>query len=279
MHILEARKLSYTYPGRSTPALDNIDLTISRSERVALLGANGSGKSTLIKHLNGILRPTKGEVLIKGEHIRKENLIEVRKTVGVVFQNPDDQVFLPTVKQDVAFGPTNLGMDEETIEHQVREALESVGLSGFEDRSPHHLSGGEKKLVAIAGVLAMNPEILVLDEPTAGLDPEGKQRIMRLIYQLNKQLGITILMATHEVDIVPVFADRAVVLASGRKIADDTPTAVFSDPQVLQRSNLHLPIVTKLMLNLQKEGLPVKPRLSVKGAQREILEAFYARRD
>jgi cobalt/nickel transport system ATP-binding protein len=277
MHILEVRKLSYTYPGRSTPALDNIDLKINRGERVALLGANGSGKSTLIKHLNGILKTTKGEVLIKGEPITKENLIEVRKTVGVVFQNPDDQVFLPTVKQDVAFGPTNLGMDEETIEHQVSEALESVGLSGFEDRSPHHLSGGEKKLVAIAGVLAMNPEILVLDEPTAGLDPEGKQRIMKLIYRLNKQLGITILMATHEVDIVPVFADRAVVLAAGRKIADDTPTEVFSNRELLQRSNLHLPIVTKLLLNLQKEGLPVKPRLSVRGAQHEILEAFYAR--
>lgn len=274
MHMVELRNLTYKYPGRNTPALDSVDLKIDRGERVVLLGANGSGKSTLIKHLNGLLRPTKGEVLIKGRPISKENIKEVRGTVGIVFQNPDDQVFLLTVKQDVAFGPINLGMDEAIVEHQVAEALTSVGLAGFEDRSPHHLSHGEKKLVAIAGVLAMNPEILVLDEPTSGLDPEGKHRILRLIYRLNKHLSIPVLIATHDVDIAPIFADRAVVLAEGCKIGDDTPTKIFSNPELLRRSHLHLPIVTRLLFSLKEGGLPVEPRLSVEGARKEILMAF-----
>lgn len=274
MHIIDVRELTYSYYSGNSLALDRVNLRIERGERLGLLGANGSGKSTLIKHLNGILLPKSGEVLVKGEPITRKNLRDIRRTVGVVYQNPDDQVFLPTVRQDVAFGPINLGLREDVVEHRVKTALKNVGLNGFGERAPHHLSWGEKKLVAIAGVLAMEPEVMVLDEPTAGLDPEGKQRILRLIYRLNKQLGITIVIATHDVDMVPVFADRIAVLSHGRKIADASPTEIFSDPELLRESHLHLPIVTRLLQSLQDEGVPVRTKLTVEGAKKELLKVI-----
>ncbi len=274
MHIIDVRELTYSYHSGNSLALDRVNLRIERGERLGLLGANGSGKSTLIKHLNGILLPKSGEVLVKGEPITRKNLRDIRRTVGVVYQNPDDQVFLPTVRQDVAFGPINLGLREDVVEHRVKTALKNVGLNGFGERAPHHLSWGEKKLVAIAGVLAMEPEVMVLDEPAAGLDPEGKQRILRLIYRLNKQLGITIVIATHDVDMVPVFADRIAVLSHGRKIADASPTEIFSDPELLRESHLHLPIVTRLLQSLQNEGVPVRTKLTVEGAKKELLKVI-----
>jgi len=274
MSIIDVRNLVYSYHSVKTLALDRVNLQIEKGERLTLLGANGSGKSTLIKHLNGILLPQKGEVLVKGEPISKKNLKDVRRTVGIVYQNPDDQVFLPTVRLDVAFGPTNLGLQPDVVEQRVETALNNVGLNGIEERAPHHLSGGEKKLVAIAGVLAMEPEVMVLDEPTAGLDPEGKQRILRLIYNLNKKLGITLVIATHDVDVVPVFSDRVAVLSHGKKIADATPTEIFSDPDLLRESHLHLPIVTRLLQGLQEDGIPVKTRFTVTGARKELLRVM-----
>jgi cobalt/nickel transport system ATP-binding protein len=274
MSIIDVRNLSYSYHDGKTLALDRVNLQIEKGERLVLLGANGSGKSTLIKHLNGILLPQKGEVLVKGESIGKKNLKDVRRTVGIVFQNPDDQVFLPTVRLDIAFGPTNLGLRQDVVEQRVETALNNVGLNGMEERAPHHLSGGEKKLVAIAGVLAMEPEVMVLDEPTAGLDPEGKQRILRLIYNLNKKLGITLVIATHDVDVVPVFSDRVAVLSHGKKIADATPTEIFSDPDLLRESHLHLPIVTRLLQGLQEDGMPVRTRFTVAGARKELLRVM-----
>lgn len=274
MHIIDVCNLSYTYHSGKTLALDNVNLKIQRGERLILLGANGSGKSTLIKHLNGILLPQSGKVLVKGEPINKKNLRAVRRTVGVVFQNPDDQVFLPTVRQDVAFGPINMGLRDDVVEHRVGTALNSVGLNGFEERAPHHLSEGEKKLVAIAGILAMESEVMVLDEPTGGLDPEGKQRILRLIYRLNKEMGITIVIATHDVDMVPVFSDRVAVLSHGRKIADAHPTEIFSDPELLRESHLHQPIVTRLLQSLLDEGIPVRTKLTVEGARKELLRVM-----
>ena len=274
MSIIDVRNLVYSYHSVKTLALDRVNLQIEKGERLTLLGANGSGKSTLIKHLNGILLPQKGEVLVKGEPISKKNMKDVRRTVGIVYQNPDDQVFLPTVRLDVAFGPTNLGLRPDVVEQRVETALNNVGLNGIEERAPHHLSGGEKKLVAIAGVLAMEPEVMVLDEPTAGLDPEGKQRILRLIYNLNKKLGITLVIATHDVDVVPVFSDRVAVLSHGKKIADGTPTEIFSDPDLLRESHLHLPIVTRLLQGLQEDGMPVRTRFTVAGARKELLRVM-----
>ena len=172
MHLIETRDLCYVYPGNVT-ALDHINFIAPRKARIAVIGSNGAGKSTLFKHFNGVFKPTSGAILIRGEPITKKNQREVRKFVGLVFQNPDDQIFSPTVEQDVAFGPTNLGLDADTIQHRVHEALRVVGIEHLASRVPHHLSGGEKKRVAIAGVIAMEPEVLVLDEPTAGLDPRG----------------------------------------------------------------------------------------------------------
>ena len=182
MHLIETRDLCYVYPGKVT-ALDHINFIAPRNARIAVIGSNGAGKSTLFKHFNGIFKPTSGSVLVRGEPITKQNTKEIRKFVGIVFQNPDDQIFSPTVEQDVAFGPTNLGLDPETIHHRVHEALKVVGIEHLATRVPHHLSGGEKKRVAIAGVIAMEPEVLVLDEPTAGLDPQRRCRPQR-VHQL-----------------------------------------------------------------------------------------------
>ncbi len=278
MHIIEAKNISYIYPD-GTKALENINFKAERGECIALLGANGAGKSTLLKHFNGILKPTSGVVLIKGEPITKQNILEVRKTIGLVFQDPDDQIFAPTVKQDVAFGPINLGLSKEVVEHRVSEALELVGLAGYEDRVPHHLSGGEKKRVAIAGILAMEPQVLILDEPTAGLDPDGVKKIIKLVKNLNDKFGITIIVATHDVDTVPLFADRICVLSAGRLILDGSPRAVFSKNKVLEESSLDLPVVTKLFKILSESGINgLDTPLTIGEAKEELLRLLTSRK-
>lgn len=271
MNIIEARNLTHVYRGKIT-ALDGINFTARPGERIAIIGANGAGKSTLFKHFNGILKPTSGEILIKGKSISSENILEVRKTVGVVFQDPDDQIFAPTVKQDVAFGPMNLGLGIEEIEKRVRESLETVRLTGFEERAPHHLSTGEKKKVAIAGILAMQPEVLVLDEPTAGLDPGGAMRLIKLINGMNRYLGITTIISTHEVDIVPMLADRVCIMSRGKIIGDGTPLEIFSSPELIKKTHLRLPMVAQLMEMLQEEGVPVGVKFTLEEARDELLK-------
>jgi cobalt/nickel transport system ATP-binding protein len=270
MNIIETRDLSHVYRGK-IKALDRINFTAKRGERIAIIGANGAGKSTLFKHFNGILRSTSGEVLIKGEQITSKNILDVRRTVGLVFQDPDDQIFAPTVKQDVAFGPMNLGLGGDEIEKRVRESLETVRLTGFEERAPHHLSTGEKKKVAIAGILAMQPEVLVLDEPTAGLDPGGALRLIRLINDMNRYMGITTIIATHEVDIVPLLADRVCIMSSGKIIGDGTPAEIFSTDEMIRKTHLRLPIVAQLMEMLQEEGVPVNIKFTLEEARDELL--------
>ena len=196
MHLIETRNLTHVYRG-DIPALGGVDFIAERKSRIAVIGPNGAGKSTLFKHLNGILKPTSGEVLVRGEPITRENIREVRKFVGIVFQNPDDQIFSPTVEQDVAFGPTNLGLDEATVAHRVGEALSLLGIEDLRERVPHHLSGGEKKRVAIAGILAMEPQVVVLDEPTAGLDPRGVADLVAFVNHLPEEYGMTVIFSTH----------------------------------------------------------------------------------
>jgi len=271
MNIIETRNLTHVYRGKIT-ALDGINFTARPGERIAIIGANGAGKSTLFKHFNGILKPTSGEMLIKGRSISSENILDVRKTVGVVFQDPDDQIFAPTVKQDVAFGPMNLGLGIEEIEKRVRESLETVRLTGFEERAPHHLSTGEKKKVAIAGILAMQPEVLVLDEPTAGLDPGGAMRLIKLINGMNRYLGITTIISTHEVDIVPMLADRVCIMSRGKIIGDGTPLEIFSSPELIKKTHLRLPMVAQLMEMLQEEGVPVGVKFTLEEARDELLK-------
>lgn len=271
MNIIEARNLTHVYRGKIT-ALDAINFTAKPGERIAIIGANGAGKSTLFKHFNGILKPTSGEILIKGRPISSENIMDVRKTVGVVFQDPDDQIFAPTVKQDVAFGPMNLGLGMEEIDKRVRESLETVRLTGFEERAPHHLSTGEKKKVAIAGILAMQPEVLVLDEPTAGLDPGGAMRLIKLINGMNRYLGITTIVSTHEVDIVPMLADRVCIISKGKIIGDGTPLEIFSSPELIEKTHLRLPMVAQLMEMLQEEGVGVEVKFTLDEARDELLK-------
>lgn len=272
-YIIETRDLTHVYHSGSTAALNGINFCVAPGERVVLLGANGAGKSTLFRHLNAILKPTSGQVLIKGQAINKSNIKEVRRTVGVVFQNPDDQIFSPTVAQDVAFGPMNLGLPPGEVERRVKRALEMVRLTGYEDRAPHHLSGGEKKRVAIAGILAMKPEVIVLDEPTTGLDPGASARLMHMIMEMNHKLGITMIIATHEVDLVPDFAQRVCVMSAGTIIGEGTPIEIFSRPDLIAKTHLRLPLVAQLMEQLKESELDVEVELTIDGARSEILKA------
>jgi cobalt/nickel transport system ATP-binding protein len=269
--VLEVRDLCHRYPHLDSNALDKINLKVFKGERVAVLGANGAGKSTLFKHLNGILRPLSGEVLVKGEIVTKKNVRACRETVGIVFQDPDDQVLAPSVEEDIAFGPINMGLSRSEVEKRVKEALEMVGLTGFEERAPHHLSGGQKKLVAIAGILAMRPEVIVLDEPTAGLDPLSSARVLELIMKMNRELGITLLLSTHDVDVVPYFAERVFVLHHGRLEADGNPDEIFNDPELLRKAHLRLPRVAEVFEMLQQEGLDVNIQITAEAARDEIL--------
>jgi len=224
--------LWYKYPD-GTPALKGVNLSIRRGESVALMGPNGAGKSTLALHLNGILTG-EGRVEIMGLEVSKKNLREIRSKVGLVFQDPDDQLFSPTVREDVAFGPLNQRLAPEQVEHAVSRALAWVGMEGFEGRSPFHLSFGEKKRISVATVLAMDPEILVLDEPVTNLDPRGRREFLDLI----NVLEATKLVVTHDLDMAREICGRVVLMDDGRVVADGRPEAIFSDTKLLERHGL-----------------------------------------
>jgi len=273
MHLIETRDLCYSYP-HSVKALEGINFIAPRNARIAVIGSNGAGKSTFFKHFNGIFKPTSGSVLIRGEPITKANIREVRKFVGIVFQNADDQIFSPTVEQDVAFGPTNLGLDEETIHHRVHEALKIVGIEDLADRVPHHLSGGEKKRVAIAGVIAMEPEVLVLDEPTAGLDPQGVHDLIGFINSFSKQYGMTVIFSTHDVSLVAEVADYIYVMNKGRFVAEGTVEQIFMQPDMLRSMRLDLPVLPKLLRSLQKQGVPVLMAYTYEDAENALVQAY-----
>jgi cobalt/nickel transport system ATP-binding protein len=253
MNVIETRNIVYEYPD-GTKALKNVNFTAEDGKIVALLGPNGAGKSTLFLHFNGILEPSSGKVLVNGEPIGydKKELMKVRQEVGIVFQNPDDQLFAPTVMEDVAFGPMNMDLPEEEVEKRVKSALKRVGMAGFEKKPPHHLSGGQKKRVTIAGILAMHPKIMVLDEPTSGLDPRGASQIMKLLYDLNKE-GMTIIISTHDVDLVPIYASKIYILSHGNIIKEGNPQTVFNDVETIRAADLRLPRIAHLMEILNKE--------------------------
>jgi len=273
MHLIETRDLCYAYPNRVT-ALDKINFIAPRNARIAVIGSNGAGKSTLFKHFNGIFRPTSGQVLIRGEPVSKKNIKEIRKFVGIVFQNADDQIFSPTVEQDVAFGPTNLGLDPETIHHRVHESLRVVGIEHLAHRVPHHLSGGEKKRVAIAGVIAMEPEVLVLDEPTAGLDPRGVADLDAFINSLAKNYGMTVIFSTHDVGLVPEIADYIYVMDKGRIVAQGTVDEIFLQPEMLRNARLDMPALPRLLRSLRENGIDVSMAYTYSGAEESLLRAF-----
>lgn len=276
MHLIETRDLCYSYPN-SVRALEGINFIAPRNARIAVIGSNGAGKSTLFKHFNGIFKPTTGSVLIRGEPITKANIREVRKFVGIVFQNADDQIFSPTVEQDVAFGPTNLGLDEETIHHRVHEALKIVGIEDLAGRVPHHLSGGEKKRVAIAGVIAMEPEVLVLDEPTAGLDPQGVHDLVGFINSLSKTYGMTVVFSTHDVGLVAEVADYIYVMNKGKFVAEGTIDEIFRQPDMLRSMRLDVPVLPKLLGSLRKQEIPVEMAYTYDDAEQSLIRAYKGR--
>ena len=270
--MLKIEGLHYTYED-GTPALNGIDLEIGQGDFVAVLGSNGSGKSTLIRHLNGLYKPSLGRVLFQGKPLGDVEEAEIFSKIGIVFQDPDDQLFASTVEEDVAFGPTNMGLPPEEIKERVHQALHMVNMQDFARKSVHALSHGQKKRICIAGILAMQQEIIVLDEPTAGLDPMGVHLLMHLLEDLNREKGITMIMATHVVDLVPLFMSRIAILSRGEVLRYGAPDEVFGDSEMLQKAKLHLPLIAELMHilktrdNVKLHHVP----LTVGEARREIL--------
>lgn len=246
----------YEYPDEPPQrVLEGIDLSIEKGSFVALLGHNGCGKSTLAKHFNAMLLPTGGTVLVRGiDTTDEEKKYEIRSTVGMVLQNPDNQLVSTVVEEDVAFGPENLGVPPEEIRRRVDDALKAVGMYEYREHAPHKLSGGQKQRVAIAGIIAMQPECIVLDEPTAMLDPQGRREVMETIRTLNRERGITVVLITHYMD-EAVQADRVVVMDEGKILMDDTPRAVFSRVDELRRVELDVPQPTELCAALKADGL------------------------
>ena len=233
---LAVHRLAYSYPD-GHQALHGVDLRIERGERVALLGPNGAGKTTLVLHLNGILTAGHGSVAVGGLPVVKENLREIRRRVGIVFQDPDDQLFMPTVAEDVAFGPANFGVTGDALTARVAEALQRVGMADQADRSPLHLSGGQRRRVALATVLACEPEILVLDEPSSNLDPVARRELAEVLLGLDR----TILMVTHDLPYALQLCPRSVVLDDGEVVADGPTRELLADPELLRRHRLELP--------------------------------------
>ena len=243
-HIVEVKKLKHTYPD-GTAALREVSFRVIHGESVAIIGANGAGKSTLLLHLNGYLSPSSGEIRIGDYPLTKATLPDIRRTVGMVFQDPDDQLFMPTVYDDVAFGPLNLGLPGEEVEQKVRAALEQVGAAHLADKPPYHLSGGEKKRVAIATVLSMSPDILVMDEPTSGLDPYARRRLMSLL----RDFRHTKIFTSHDLDMVMDLCERTIVLHEGEVRADGPTREIFQDEDLLAECRLEKP--------LSMQGCPV----------------------
>ena len=253
--IIKIEHLSYTYPGETEPSLKDLNLEIGTGTFVAVLGHNGSGKSTFAKHLNAILLPTEGRVLVDGiDTADEQQLLRVRGTVGMVFQNPDNQIVANVVEDDVAFAPENLGVPPEEIRRRVDAALKQVGMYEFRMHAPHLLSGGQKQRVAIAGVIAMEPKCIVLDEPTAMLDPAGRREVVETVTRLCREKGITVVLITHHMNEC-IGADRVIVMSNGVIVADGAPKDVFRQSALLRREGLTVPVTTELLEQLSAAGM------------------------
>ena len=260
MTIIKADNLSFSYTSdeAEVKVFENLNIEIKEGEFVAVLGHNGSGKSTFAKHLNAILTPTGGKITVCGiDTSDEEKLFELRKNVGMVFQNPDNQIVATVVEEDVAFGLENLGVPHDEMRRRVDEALKTVRMYEYRKHAPHLLSGGQKQRVAIAGILAMEPRCIVLDEPTAMLDPIGRDEVMETIRRLNREKGITIVLITHYMD-EAVKADRCIVMDKGQVVMDDKPENIFPQVEKMRELGLDVPQATELIYELKKRGLPVK---------------------
>ena len=252
--VIKIENLHYTYPGDEFESLKGVSFEIERGSFVAILGHNGSGKSTLAKHLNAILLPSEGSVKINGiDTCDEDNLLTIRSTVGMVFQNPDNQIVANVVEDDVAFAPENLGVPSAEIRERVDNALKAVDMYEFRLHAPHLLSGGQKQRVAIAGIIAMQPEVIVLDEPTAMLDPKGRREVIDTVTKLCREKGITVVLITHHMSEC-INADRVAVMSNGEIVADGTPQAVFSQVELMHSEGLADPATTEIMWQLNKNG-------------------------
>ncbi|RDU21764.1 energy-coupling factor transporter ATPase [Anaerosacchariphilus polymeriproducens] len=265
MGIIETNKLVFEYIRRDEEdnveaiqrAVDEVDLDIKEGEFIAILGHNGSGKSTLAKHMNAILAPTEGTVWVDGKDTKEEEKIwDIRQTAGMVFQNPDNQIIGTVVEEDVGFGPENIGIPTEQIWERVEESLKAVGMYQYRKHSPNKLSGGQKQRVAIAGVVAMHPKCIVLDEPTAMLDPNGRKEVIRAVRALNDVENVTIILITHYMEEV-IYADKVYVMDQGKIVMQGTPRDIFSQVETLKSYRLDVPQVTLLAYELQKQGIPL----------------------
>lgn len=276
MNILEVQNLEFSYD--DSTVLHNINLSFEQGKTIAVLGSNGAGKSTLFLTLNGVLTPTSGQVLFAGEVVgnNKKDLNKLRNNVGIVFQNPDDQVFSSDVAKDIAFGLVNQGVAHDIIKQKVQAIAEQLNIVHLLHKPTHALSFGQKKIVAIAGVLVMQPKVIVLDEPTAGLDPNGVSEVLALLNDIKQQLGITVIISTHEIDLVPIYCEHAVVLQQGSVVFSGTVKELFAAPEQLRSFGLRLPRIAHLMGILHdKDGLAVdKSAATISQARKTITKLW-----
>lgn len=254
--VIEAQDVSFTYDGNDAKALDGLSLKIRRGAKVAFMGGNGSGKSTFFLCLNGIRKPDRGKIWIDGSSISytRKGLLDVRSKVGIVFQEPDNQLFSASVYEEVSFGILNLGADEETAKREVEHVLAELEITPFQDCPVHALSGGQKKQVAVADILVMHPEVMILDEPVAALDPKHTRKVEEIVEGLSKK-GITVLMATHDIDYAYAWSDEIVLMKNGKVIRQGTPDEVCSDETVLKEAGLELPVVVRVYERLRQKGM------------------------
>ena len=277
-NIIEIKNVSYEYTeeGTTHTAVNNLSLNIEKGSFTVILGHNGSGKSTLAKMINGLNKPTKGDIFVKGINTKNEDTeLEVKRLVGMVFQNPDNQLIASIVEEDVAFGPENLGLSPSEIRSRVDNALKTVGMYEFKNSTPHKLSGGQKQRIAIAGIIAMEPECLVLDEPTAMLDPKGRAEIVKTLEKLNKEKGITVILITHYMEEAEK-ADRVIVMNDGEIIDDGKPKEIFKKVELLKSVGLDVPQTTELLYALSLDGFNVNTNvISIKEAAEEIVKALH----
>lgn len=273
--LISAREITHIYSDENVTALKDINLEIEENEFIGLIGHTGSGKTTLVELFNGLIKPTSGSVFVEGINItrKKVNLREIRQKVGLVFQYPEHQLFEETVFNDIAFGPRNLNLKKDEVEKRVKEALALVGLdfAEFKDRSPFNLSGGQQRKVAIAGVLAMKPRILILDEPTAGLDPRGREQLLDLLRHLHQNYKITVILISHRMEEIARMASRVLVMDEGQLVLNGSPEKVFNEAGKLRQLGLDVPQITDILYRLREKGLNVRTDIfSIAEASREI---------
>ncbi len=270
--VIEAQDVSYTYDGNSEKALDGLSLKIRRGAKVAFMGGNGSGKSTFFLCLNGIRRPDGGTIYIDGKPVEytRKGLLDVRGKVGIVFQEPDSQLFSASVYEEISFGILNLGADEDTARREVERVIEELEITPFQDRPAHALSGGQKKQVAIADILVMHPEVMILDEPAAALDPKHTKKVQEIVDRLSGK-GITVLMATHDIDYAYAWADEIVLMHEGKVIRQGPPAEVCTDREALEKASLELPVVVKIYERLREKNM-IPEDMALPGNVEELIE-------